>query len=170
MKTRIFSINELKKDLALTEEVFKVWFYSFRMNMTEEEYWRVEENETPEQLEQHHDGKKKKFIEVELNYNKYSIGLFEDNKLIGHLFLREEDDCLVICALGIKHEYRQKGYAKQLILDTINFVKKNHPDYHLISNIHPDNIASLNTHKSIGFIGDESVINDFNSIKFEYKL
>ncbi len=168
MEIKIIKTDYIKKDHEMIDQIFKVWLYSFRMNMTDEEYWKLDENETIEQVENHYNEKKRYFIEKELEDNIYSVSIKEDNHIIGHLFLIQEESNMVIASLGIIHDYRLKGYAKKLILGTINFVRKEYPNLRLISYIKPDNIASLKTHKSLGFVGDESIINDFDSILFEY--
>ncbi|MCD8562444.1 MAG: hypothetical protein LRY26_01585 [Bacilli bacterium] len=86
MEIKIMKIDYLKNDHEIIDQIFKVWLYSFRMNMIEEEYWKLDENETIEQVENHYNEKKRYFIEKELEDNIYSVSIKEDNHIVGHLF------------------------------------------------------------------------------------
>ena len=78
MEIKIIKTDYIKNDHEMIDQIFKVWLYSFRMNMIEEEYWKLDENETIEQMEKHYNEKKRYFIEKELEDNIYSVSIKED--------------------------------------------------------------------------------------------
>lgn len=67
------------------------------------------------------------YIECAKNTNFYPLTLVDNDKIIGHLIIRNLNADLTEFRLGfiiINPIFRRKGYGKRLILETIDYAKK----------------------------------------------
>lgn len=108
--------------------------------------------------------------------NKYYI-LEKDNLWVSAMRISKIQDFYWIEALETHPMYRNKGYAKELLIGSINCLKQK-GNFIIRDEVYKENIASLNTHLKCGFIIEYENSKDYFSntfknkyygLKYEYK-
>jgi ribosomal protein S18 acetylase RimI-like enzyme len=83
--------------------------------------------------------------------------------LIGYTILSVSNESIYIQAIGVKEEYRQKGYGHKLMKRVINYAAMNKKC--IILDVESSNIPALSLYKSLGFKVEK--IKHLYKIKFE---
>lgn len=74
-------------------------------------------------------------------------------------------------ALETNPSFRLKGYAKELLFQLQQYLKKRHNDYVITAHVAKTNAASLNTHRAAGFIVTaDYVVEDGERYDGDYQL
>ena len=108
----------------------------------------------------------KNYIECQKNSNFYPLTLVDKNNIIGHLIIRNTNNDLTDFRLGfiiINPSYRKKGYGRRLIIETMNYAKKEYKAKKFNLGVFIDNDKALNCYKSVGF---KTIKIDKNVYKF----
>ena len=86
--------------------------------------------------------------------NFYPMTLVEQNKIIGHLILRNPDSNKDIVRLGfiiVNPDLRGKGYGKTLIKEAIEYAKKTLNAKEINLGVFENNESACHCYKSVGF-------------------
>jgi len=101
---------------------------------------------------------KKKLINNQ--WNQFAVCLHKTDEMVGDIGLRLMDHEAEI-GFTIDPKYQRKGLAMESVTSLIKYLFQNH----IVSRIHaytdPDNIASINLLKKIGFIRGPSKISEY---------
>jgi len=96
--------------------------------------------------------------DINKNYSKednfYPMTLIEDEKIIGHLILRNPDGNKDVIRLGfiiVDCSIRGKGYGKKIISEAINFAKNELGAKEINLGVFTNNKSALECYKSVGF-------------------
>ncbi len=83
--------------------------------------------------------------------DSYFFVWVSEGKYVSAVRVEPYRDGVLIAGMETAPESRRKGYAKQLLCGTVQYLKNNHI-YKIYSHIHKDNIPSVKTHLSCGFV------------------
>ena len=96
--------------------------------------------------------------DINKNYSKeenfYPMTLIEDEKIIGHLILRNPNGNKEVIRLGfiiVDSSIRGKGYGKKIILEAINYAKNELGAKEINLGVFTNNKSALECYKSVGF-------------------
>ena len=111
------------------------------------------------------------YINCKDKSNFYPMTLIDNNKIIGHLILRNTDDKNEIIRLGfiiIDPNLRGKGYGKILINYAIEFAKDKLNAKEINLGVFENNLNAYYCYKSAGFVEDnkEKEIYEINNEKW----
>ena len=115
--------------------------------------------------------------DINNNYNECKkLGLFcpmtlvDDDKIIGHLILRQSNKGEKAIRLGfiiVDSALRGKGYGKRIINEAINFAKNNLCADEINLGVFANNDPAINCYKSVGF---KEVDIEKNAYKFKDEI
>jgi len=93
-----------------------------------------------------------------LNANFHPLTLVDNNKVVGHIILRNIDDDLSSFRLGfiiIDSSIRKKGYGKKLINEAMEYARKylNAKSFNL--GVFVNNESALKCYESVGFVTEK---------------
>ena len=94
------------------------------------------------------------YEECEKKSRFYPLTLEDDGKAIGHLILRNPEECKEVIRLGfiiVDNSIRGKGYGKKLIEYAINYAKEKLGAKEINLGVFTNNDLALRCYKSMGF-------------------
>jgi ribosomal protein S18 acetylase RimI-like enzyme len=90
------------------------------------------------------------FCHVIKNCENILLGCIEDNKIVGYLFLKKQNEGYLIDGLFVNTNYRRRGIAKSLIQEAIKISKENNALF-LDINVMYNNEIAKSLYKSLNF-------------------
>ncbi len=106
------------------------------------------------------------YEECQKNMNFYPLTYVNGNEIIGHLIIRNPDYDLKEFRLGfiiINPKYRRYGYGRKMILDAIEYAKREFNAKRFSLGVFANNDSAFNCYKSVGF---EKIKIDENAFQF----
>lgn len=90
-------------------------------------------------------------IKLELNEKKHgAFNIYDEGKKLGEMIISIKDDLLTVYHTGVEPEAEGKGFAKKLLEEMTNYVRKNKmmvlplcPYVHAQFKRHPDEYADI---------------------------